>query len=250
MHKKQRNRKTASCGEVLNGVWGTCFSRAACASGRPETALLFEAGMDVVKARSLASVGIIATGSELRDFVCRAEGPTRVSSDAAYLRSLLLDAGIRDVWARSAADDSAAIAAALTGLAVRSDVLITIGGTGRGSKISPAGLFLRPAASCWTHRRRIDAAGERVPSLPGNLMAARLSVFPGTRLLQRRLLSVSCSRSLRREAASHSMKKWCGRRSLEISRQGKRVSFACRSAAAATRGSLERFKRGPARYCF
>lgn len=35
-----------------------------------------------------------------------------------------------------------------------------------------------------THRRRIDAAGERVPSLPGNLMAARLSVFPGTRLLQ------------------------------------------------------------------
>ena len=99
-----------------------------------ETALLFEAGMDVVKARSLASVGIIATGSELRDFVCRSEGPTRVSSDAAYLRSLLLDAGIRDVWARSAADDSEDIAAALTGLAVRSDVLITIGGTGRGSK--------------------------------------------------------------------------------------------------------------------
>ena len=60
---------------VCGGTWLLKSGR--CAIGAAETALLFEAGMDVVKARSLASVGIIATGSELRDFVCRAEGPTR-----------------------------------------------------------------------------------------------------------------------------------------------------------------------------
>ena len=154
--------------------------------GAAETALLFEAGMDVVKARSLASVGIIATGSELRDFVCRAEGPTRVSSDAAYLRSLLLDAGIRDVWARSAADDSAAIAAALTGLAVRSDVLITIGGTGRGSKdltrraILEAGgklLDSQEADRCSGGARpfiAVELDGRPVIGLPGNPLAAMM----------------------------------------------------------------------------
>lgn len=153
--------------------------------GAAETALLFEAGMDVVKARSLASVGIIATGSELRDFVCRADGPTRVSSDAAYLRSLLLDAGIRDVWARSAADDSEAIAAALTGLAVRSDVLITIGGTGRGSKdltrraILEAGgklLDSQEADRCSGASPFIagELDGRPVIGLPGNPLAAMM----------------------------------------------------------------------------
>ena len=56
-------------------VWGPASQeRRAHRGGRDGAS--FEAGMDVVKARSLASVGIIATGSELRDFVCRAEGPT------------------------------------------------------------------------------------------------------------------------------------------------------------------------------
>lgn len=137
--------------------------------GAAETALLFEAGMDVVKARSLASVGIIATGSELRDFVCRSEGPTRVSSDAAYLRSLLLDAGIRDVWARSAADDSEDIAAALTGLAVRSDVLITIGGTGRGSKDLTRRAILEAGGKLLDSQEADRCSGGASPFIAGEL---------------------------------------------------------------------------------
>lgn len=150
--------------------------------GAAETALLFEAGMDVVKARSLASVGIIATGSELRDFVCRAEGPTRVSSDAAYLRSLLLDAGIRDVWARSAADDSEAIAAALTGLAVRSDVLITIGGTGRGSKDLTRRAILEAGGKLLDSQEADRCSGGASPFIAGELDGRPVIGLPGNPL--------------------------------------------------------------------
>ena len=150
--------------------------------GAAETALLFEAGMDVVKARSLASVGIIATGSELRDFVCRADGPTRVSSDAAYLRSLLLDAGIRDVWARSAADDSAAIAAALTGLAVRSDVLITIGGTGRGSKDLTRRAILEAGGKLLDSQEADRGSGGASPFIAGELDGRPVIGLPGNPL--------------------------------------------------------------------
>lgn len=150
--------------------------------GAAETALLFEAGMDVVKARSLASVGIIATGSELRDFVCRADGPTRVSSDAAYLRSLLLDAGIRDVWARSAADDSEAIAAALTGLAVRSDVLITIGGTGRGSKDLTRRAILEAGGKLLDSQEADRCSGGASPFIAGELDGRPVIGLPGNPL--------------------------------------------------------------------
>ena len=150
--------------------------------GAAETALLFEAGMDVVKARSLASVGIIATGSELRDFVCRADGPTRVSSDAAYLRSLLLDAGIRDVWARSAADDSEAIAAALTGLAVRSDVLITIGGTGRGSKDLTRRAILEAGGKLLDSQEADRCCGGASPFIAGELDGRPVIGLPGNPL--------------------------------------------------------------------
>ena len=150
--------------------------------GAAETALLFEAGMDVVKARSLASVGIIATGSERRDFVCRADGPTRVSSDAAYLRSLLLDAGIRDVWARSAADDSEAIAAALTGLAVRSDVLITIGGTGRGSKDLTRRAILEAGGKLLDSQEADRCSGGASPFIAGELDGRPVIGLPGNPL--------------------------------------------------------------------
>ena len=150
--------------------------------GAAETALLFEAGMDVVKARSLASVGIIATGSELRDFVCRADGPTRESSDAAYLRSLLLDAGIRDVWARSAADDSEAIAAALTGLAVRSDVLITIGGTGRGSKDLTRRAILEAGGKLLDSQEADRCSGGASPFIAGELDGRPVIGLPGNPL--------------------------------------------------------------------
>ena len=150
--------------------------------GAAETALLFEAGMDVVKARSLASVGIIATGSELRDFVCRADGPTRVSSDAAYLRSLLLDAGIRDVWARSAADDSEAIAAALTGLAVRSDVLITIGGPGRGSKDLTRRAILEAGGKLLDSQEAERCSGGASPFIAGELDGRPVIGLPGNPL--------------------------------------------------------------------
>ena len=150
--------------------------------GAAEAALLFEAGMDVVKARSLASVGIIATGSELRDFVCRADGPTRVSSDAAYLRSLLLDAGIRDVWARSAADASAAIAAALTGLAVRSDVLITIGGTGPGSKDLTRRAILEAGGKLLDSQEADRCSGGASPFIAGDLDGRPVIGLPGNPL--------------------------------------------------------------------
>lgn len=127
-------------------------------------------------------VGIIATGSELRDFVCRAEGPTRVSSDAAYLRSLLLDAGIRDVWARSAADDSAAIAAALTGLAVRSDVLITIGGTGRGSKDLTRRAILEAGGKLLDSQEADRCSGGASPFIAGELDGRPVIGLPGNPL--------------------------------------------------------------------
>lgn len=56
-------------------VCGDLLLKSGVRIGAAETALLLKREW-MVKARSLASVGIIATGSELRDFVCRAEGPT------------------------------------------------------------------------------------------------------------------------------------------------------------------------------
>ena len=150
--------------------------------GAAETALLFEAGVDVVKARTLASVGIVATGSELREFICRADAPTRVSSDAAYLRALLLNAGIRDVWARSAADDAQAIATALTGLAVRSDVLITIGGTGRGSKDLTRNAILKAGGKLLESQEADRCSGGTRPFITGELGGRPIIGLPGNPL--------------------------------------------------------------------
>lgn len=109
-------------------------------------------------------------------------GPTRVSSDAAYLRSLLLDAGIRDVWARSAADDSAAIAAALTGLAVRSDVLITIGGTGRGSKDLTRRAILEAGGKLLDSQEADRCSGGASPFIAGELDGRPVIGLPGNPL--------------------------------------------------------------------
>lgn len=84
--------------------------------------------------------------------------------------------------ARSAADDSAAIAAALTGLAVRSDVLITIGGTGRGSKDLTRRAILEAGGKLLDSQEADRCSGGASPFIAGELDGRPVIGLPGNPL--------------------------------------------------------------------
>ena len=148
--------------------------------GAAELALLLEAGLDRVKVYAPPEAGILSTGSELKDLYCRGEaGPLRVSSNAAYLRSLLMSAGIRHIHAASAPDDEKAIAGKLIELSRRSGFIFTIGGTGGGQRdltrraILLAGGRIFEAGGC---------AGGVPPFIAGEVAGVPLLGLPGNPL--------------------------------------------------------------------
>ena len=101
--------------------------------GAREAALLAEAKIDRVRCLRLPRLGIVATGSEI-------EGATRYSdkaflrvpSNIVYLKILLENNGIRDIDCRIVEDDCQMIADVLKELSKTCDVIVTVGGTGKG----------------------------------------------------------------------------------------------------------------------
>lgn len=148
--------------------------------GAGELALMLEAGIDEVRVCALPSVGIVGTGSELLRQTCRGpHSPLRCSSDTCYLRALFLSAGIRNVQVRLCGDSEEEIAAALRELSRTSTFLITVGGTGRGSRdltrrgITLAGGRLYEEPGC---------SGGALPFIAASLGEAPLIGLPGNPL--------------------------------------------------------------------
>lgn len=109
--------------------------------GVREMAMLVENGIETVRVQIRPSVGIVATGSELHEAMDSGEktgGPLglgmRRSSDAYYLKALLTSFGVSKVKVRVVRDHAEDIGDEIRRLAAISDVIVTIGGTGRGAK--------------------------------------------------------------------------------------------------------------------
>ncbi len=148
--------------------------------GASELALLLEAGVDRVKVYAPPAAGILSTGSELKDLYCRGEaGPLRVSSNAAYLRSLLMTAGIRHIHAAAAPDDENAIAAKLSELAHRCGFIFTIGGTGGGQRDLTRRAILLAGGRIFEER---SCAGGVPPFISGEIDGVPLLGLPGNPL--------------------------------------------------------------------
>lgn len=148
--------------------------------GASEHAMLLEAGIERVPVCLPPTVGIVATGSELIELGCRTPAsPKRCSSNTCYLRSLFLRLGIRRVNVRITDDDPDAIADALKTLAATCSFLITIGGTGKGSRdvtrsaVRKAGGKLSQSALC---------ADKTPPFIAGSLDGIPLIGLPGNPL--------------------------------------------------------------------
>ena len=148
--------------------------------GAAETALLLETGIERVKVCAAPEVGLLSTGSELKDLHCRGVGgPVRVSSNSAYLRALLLSVGVRHVHAAAAADEESEIARRLVELAHRSNFILTIGGTGGGLRdltrraVISAGGRLHEGEAC---------AGGVPPFIMGEVAGVPLFGLPGNPL--------------------------------------------------------------------
>ncbi len=101
--------------------------------GAREQALLLEADVADVEGYAKPVVGIVSTGNEIA-----APGGVKGvyqkrTSNAVYLTALMKRIGIEEVFWRTVKDDCASIAACVASLSRVCDVIITIGGTGRGS---------------------------------------------------------------------------------------------------------------------
>ncbi len=99
--------------------------------GASECALLIDAGIRRISILKKPSIGILATGLELRE-VGTDSSIERASSDSVYLKLLLESVGLRDVSVYYAGDVRDFIASELRKLTGRHDFVVTIGGTGKG----------------------------------------------------------------------------------------------------------------------
>ena len=120
--------------------------------GAREQALLLEADVSEVEGLAKPVVGVISTGNEIA-------APNGVkglyqkrTSNAVYITALMKRIGIEEVFWRTVKDDCASIAACVASLSRTCDVIITIGGTGRGS--------------CDFTRAAVHAAGGRLIEQP------------------------------------------------------------------------------------
>lgn len=101
--------------------------------GAKESALLAEAKIEQVRCVRAPRIGIIATGTEIKAATHYGdEAFLRVSSNSVYLKALFENHGIREIDCRIARDDIETIAALLEELSQKCDVIVTVGGTGKG----------------------------------------------------------------------------------------------------------------------
>lgn len=102
--------------------------------GVRELALLTEANITHIHAILKPRVTIVATGSEIQaGFHTQCSHIQKHSGNAIYLSALMRRIGIEDTKIVTIRDDKAELAQLLLNEAQHSDLIITIGGTGRGS---------------------------------------------------------------------------------------------------------------------
>lgn len=100
--------------------------------GARELALLFEADVEKVSGFVKPVIGVLSTGSEIAGVGAQKGFFQKRSSNAVYLTALLKRIGVEDVRQQCVIDHEGAIAEAVRGLSQDCDVVVTIGGTGRG----------------------------------------------------------------------------------------------------------------------
>lgn len=102
--------------------------------GAREMALLFEAGVKTVSGWASPRVAVVATGSEMLAGTESLSTGCRRCSNASYIAALMSRIGVKDVATRVIVDDPEILAATLKELDADYDVVITVGGTGKGKR--------------------------------------------------------------------------------------------------------------------
>lgn len=156
----------------------TRILRAADRVGAMQAALLCEAGIDSVRIHAYPVVGIVSTGSEMRSGAQRL-GPAcaRACSNATYIAALMRRIGVQQVHEAVVADNTEAIATTLRKLDAHCDIIITIGGTGRGRRD-----YTRAAVLAAGGRMMGNPGDERSPFVLARLQQAAMIGLPGNPL--------------------------------------------------------------------
>lgn len=102
--------------------------------GAREMALLYEAGVIRVSGWASPRVAVVATGSEMTEHAGSIAVGFRRCSNASYAAALMRRIGISDVRTLVVPDDEAVLARTLLELDSVCDVIVTVGGTGRGRR--------------------------------------------------------------------------------------------------------------------
>ncbi|MDO4937065.1 MAG: molybdopterin-binding protein [Sutterellaceae bacterium] len=137
--------------------------------GAKESALLAEAKIEQVHCVRSPKIGIIATGTEIKGATAYSDDAfLRVSSNTVYLKALFENNGMRDIDCRIVQDDCQTIAGVMKELSAKCDVIVTVGGTGKGRAD-----FIRCALS--------EAGGHEVeqPALESKMPAFVVGKFAG-----------------------------------------------------------------------
>lgn len=102
--------------------------------GARELALLFEAGVERVAGWTRPRVSVVATGSEMVERTEDLSAGFRRCSNASYIAALMARIGVEEICTQVVPDDVETLAETLCALDAESDVVITVGGTGRGKR--------------------------------------------------------------------------------------------------------------------
>ena len=151
--------------------------------GAREMALLFEAGVKRVAGWASPRVAVVATGSEITQEADGLSSGFRRCSNASYIAALMSRIGVTDIRTIVVPDDIRQLTRTLVELDAVCDVIITVGGTGKGKRdytrqaVSDAGgVFVG-------HDTQLDSpfVTARLPhagliGLPGNPLAVMMIV--------------------------------------------------------------------------
>ncbi|QIM16976.1 molybdopterin molybdotransferase MoeA [Leucobacter insecticola] len=163
---------------------GSVLAEAGTRLGAARLAALAAAGVARVRVRRAPRVAVIATGSELRAPgapLARGQIP---ESNSLLISGLLRELGIDAVEVRHSADEAVPLAAELSTLAERCDVIITTGGVGPGThdvvrialerepEVRALRVAVRPGQPQCAGRL---AGGAFIFALPGNPVSAAVS---------------------------------------------------------------------------
>ena len=102
--------------------------------GAREMALLFEAGVKRVAGWASPRVAVVATGSEITKEAEDLSSGFRRCSNASYIAALMSRIGVKDIRTIVVPDDITELTRTLVELDAVCDVIITVGGTGKGKR--------------------------------------------------------------------------------------------------------------------